>query len=188
MQKTFFLPFILAAITVVSFFIKPTIVVGQIEPPNYNFSLDTLGDFYPGKKLEAIKQKYGKGEVEFDKGTAKIYKFYVSHVRYKFPVFVNIFQGESVAFFARLPSYFLHDVFHQSLINRYGKQDEYSKVGNSANYTWMNKNNLKLIYQGQCTLTCFPMYLSGEMVSPPQGYPGTTDIMKEFGIQHYSNL
>lgn len=188
MQKTFFLLFLVTAIGIGTFALSPSPALGQIEPPNYNFSLDTLGDFYPGKKFEAIKQKYGKGEIEFNKGASVIYKFYVSHIRYKFPVFVNVFKGESVGFFARLPSYFLHDVFHQSLINRYGKQDEYSKVGNAANYTWNNKNNLKIIYQGQCTLTCFPMYISGEMVAPPEGYPGTTDILKEFGIQNYSSL
>lgn len=184
MQKTFFLLFLVLSVSL----LKPSEALGQIEPPNYNFSLDTLGDFYPGKKLQDIEKKYGKGEVQFDKGASKIYKFYVSHVRYRFPVFVNIFQGESVAFFARLPTYFLHDVFHQSLINRYGKQDEYSKVGNAANYTWNNKNNLKLIYQGQCTMTCFPMYLSGEMVAPPQGFPGTTDIIKNFKFEGFSNL
>lgn len=160
----------------------------QIEPPNYNFSLDTLGDFYPGKKFDDMTKKYGKGELAFDKGISRVYKFYVSHIRYKFPVFVRIFQGESVGFFARLPSYFLHDVFHQSLINRYGKQDEYSKVGNAATYIWNNEKNLKFVYQGQCTLTCFPMYLSGEMVDPPKGFPGATDLFQEFKVEGYTSL
>lgn len=180
MQKTFFL------LLLISLF--PTKSFGQIEPPNYNFSLDTLGDFYPGKKFEGMKIKYGQGELEFDRGPSKIYKFYITHIRYKFPIFVKIYQGESVGFFARLPSYFLHYVFHQSLINRYGKQDEYSKVGNAANYTWSNEKNLKLIYQGQCVLTCFPMYLSGEMVNPPKGFPGTTDILQEFKVEGFTNI
>lgn len=186
MQKTFFLP-ILAFLTL-STLLRPTTTFGQIEPPNYNFSLDTMADFYPGKKLADMRTKYGKGEIEFDKGAAKVHKFYVAHIRYKFPVFVNIFQGESVGFFARLPSYFLHDVFHQSLINRYGKQDEYSKVDNAATYIWKNENNIKFTYQGQCTLTCFPMYLAGEMVEPPQGFPGTTDIMQNFKVEGFTNL
>ncbi|MCR9203183.1 MAG: hypothetical protein NXH75_01295 [Halobacteriovoraceae bacterium] len=180
MRNTFFLPLILAL-----FFLSE--VYGQIEPPNYNFSLNTLADFYPGKKFEEMKTKYGKPELSLNKGTP-IYKFYVAHIRYKFPVFVRIYKGESVGFFARLPSYFLHDVFHQSLINRYGKQDEYSKVGNSAVYIWNDEKNIKFIYQGQCTLNCFPMYLSGEMVQPPTNYPGTTDVLQEFKVEGFTTF
>jgi len=175
MLKYFFLYlFILLAI------IQP--VSSQIEPPNYDFSLDTLADFYPGKKFNDMEKKYGKGELTL-KETIPIYKFYVAHIRYKFPVFVRIFNGESVSFFARLPSYFLHDVFHQSLINRYGKQDEYTKIENMAVYLWKNKDNIKFIYQGQCTLNCFPMYITGEMVQPPENFPGTTGILQSFKVR-----
>lgn len=180
MRKTFFLPWIFTLLFVFE-------VQGEIEPPNYNFSLDTLADFYPGKKFEEIKKKYGKPELAINKGVP-IYQFYVSHLRYKFPVYVRIYNNESVGFFARLPSYFLHDVFHQSLINRYGKQDEYSKVGNAAVYIWNNEKNIKFIYQGQCTLNCFPMYLSGEMVTPPANYPGTTDIIQEFKVDGHTTI
>lgn len=174
MQKTFFLLILL----------WPTITIthAEIEPPNYNFSLDTLSNFYPGKTLDSIKGKYKKVSLEFDKGNSKIYKTYVSHIRYKFPVFFRVYEEKSVAMFARLPSYFLHDVFHQSLINRYGKQDQYNKVGNAATYIWDNKDNLKITYQGQCTITCFPMYIAIEMVKPPESFPGSTSILKELAL------
>lgn len=180
MRKIFFLPWLFLLLL-------PTEVAGQIEPPNYNFSLDTLADFYPGKKFEEIKKKYGEPQMKMERATP-IYMFYVAHIRYKFPVYVRIFNGESVGFLARLPAYFLHDVFHQSLINRYGKQDEYSKSDNAAIYIWNNKNNMKFIYQGQCTLNCFPMYLSGEMVQPPANFPGTTDILQEFSVEGYTQI
>jgi hypothetical protein len=179
MQKTIFL--------ITYFLLFLTNSFAQVEPPNYNFSLDTLSLFYPGAKLAPLQKKWGKPELAFDEGSSKIYKFYVSHVRYKFPVFVHIFQGESIAFFARLPSYFLHNIFHQSLINRFGKQDEYSKVGNAGVYIWNNKKDIKFIYQGQCTLTCFPMYLSGVGLKLPQGFSGPASLMDHFSVSKTVN-
>ena len=102
--------------------------------------LDTLKKFYPGTELSAIQKEFGKGETISSGGAAKSYKFYVAQLRYKFPVFVTVSQNKVVDFFARLPTYFLHDIFHQSLINRYGKQDEYSKVKRNGLYIWNNEN------------------------------------------------
>ena len=48
-----------------------------------------------------------------DLGEVRIYRFYVDQIRYKFPVFVQLDQGKALDFYAKLPSYFLHDVFHQ---------------------------------------------------------------------------
>jgi hypothetical protein len=175
MQKTFFL-----LIFLITFSSSVTDTFAQVEPPNYNFSLDTLSLFFPGAKLAPIQKKWGKGELAFDKGSSKVYKFYVAHIRYKFPVFVHIYKNESISFYARLPSYFLHNIFHQSLINRLGKQDEYSKVGNAGVYIWNNKENIKYIYQGQCTLTCFPMYLSGVSLKLPNGFSGQASLMDQF--------
>ncbi|MEC7277450.1 MAG: hypothetical protein VXV96_14115 [Bdellovibrionota bacterium] len=179
MQKPFFLPFFLKTLLFLTIAVGMNPALSEVEPPNYNFSLDTLKDFYPGKTLGKIKTKYKNVTLEFDKGASKIYKTYITHIRYKFPIYFRIFEDKTVSLFARLPSYFLHDVFHQSLINRYQKQDEYNKVGNTAVYIWKDKENLKLTYQGQCTITCFPMYLSVEMVKAPEGFPGETGILGE---------
>jgi hypothetical protein len=143
----------------------------KVEPQNYNFSLDALSLFHPGKEFKAIEAKYGKGEEYGKVGQIKIYKFYVAQIRYKFPVLVQVFEGKVLDFFARLPSYFSHDLYHQSLINRYGKQDLYKKSENSAVYIWNNKGGFRHIYSGTCTITCFPMYYSGIPVDT-QGLPG----------------
>lgn len=136
-------------------------VHSKVDPPNYNFSLDSLAIFYPGKKLADIpKEKFGTGESVIKEGEKVITKFYVAHIRYKFPIFVQTINGEIVDFMARLPSYFLHDVFHQSLINRYGKQDQYFKQHSNAVYIWNNKDSIRFTYEGACTINCFPIYLS----------------------------
>jgi hypothetical protein len=72
-------------------------------------------------------------------------------------VIVQSQEGKILDMFAKLPSYFLHDVFHQSLINRFGKQDEYKKYGEEAIYKW-TKSPLTHVYSGACTITCFPIF------------------------------
>lgn len=133
----------------------------KVDPPNYNFSLDTLADFKPGADLESIEKKHGKSTFVTENKGMKIYKFYVSHIRYKFPVFVQINNNQVVDYLAKLPSYFLHDVFHQSMINRFGKQDLYFKKESNAVYVWNDKDGIKYTYEGACTITCFPVYISG---------------------------
>ena len=129
----------------------------KVEAPNYNFSLDTLNDFFPAKQTVDLDKKYGKAEVMSNEAGVQTLKYYVAHIRYKFPVIVQARDGVVLDFFARLPQYFLHDVFFQSLINRLGKQTTYKKVGEEAFYTWDTKS-LKHIYSAGCTITCFPIF------------------------------
>jgi hypothetical protein len=129
----------------------------KVEAPNYNFSLDTLADFFPDKTIAGLEAKYGKGESMGSKGGVETSKYYVAQIRYKFPVIVQSREGVIIDFFARLPSYFLHDLFFQSLVNRYGKQSTYKKTGEEANYTWVQQP-LKHIYNAACTITCFPVF------------------------------
>jgi hypothetical protein len=147
---------------------KETVPPGKEKIPNYNFSLDSLKIFFPNNKLDDIEKKSGKGLLVKENGGFIIKKYFVSHIRYKFPVFVQYENNQSLDFFARLPTYFLHDIFHQSLINRYGPQNQFLKLENSSLYVWKNINGLKLIYNGSCTITCFPQYLFGSKAIPPK--------------------
>jgi hypothetical protein len=151
-------------------------VLAKVASPNYNFSLDAFSFFMPGNSLADIEKKYGKVEVFEKKSSSTVYRYYVAHIRYKFPVFVQIVDGKSVDFFAKLPSYFLHDVFHQSLINRIGKQDIYSRKENTAIYVWKNIKNMKHTYVGACTITCFPIYYSVETAGEK---PVVTPLLEE---------
>jgi hypothetical protein len=138
----------------------------KVEAPNYNFSVDTLQDFAPGTSLDSIQNKYGKGSVERIVGGAQTIKFFISHIRYKFPVLVQVQEGKVLDMYARLPQYFLHDVFLQSLVNRIGKQTTHKKTGEHAHYVWENKEQ-RHIYDGACTITCFPIFYAVESVSSP---------------------
>lgn len=131
----------------------------KVEAPNYDFSLDTLSEFFPGKPISALETKYGKPESMSDEAGLKTLKFQVAHIRYKFPVIVQARDGLVEDFFARLPSYFLHDIFFLSLVNRYGKQSSYKKTGEEAHYVW-NAAPLKHVYSAACTITCFPIFYS----------------------------
>jgi hypothetical protein len=148
--------------------LKETVPPGKEKIPNYNFSLDSLKIFFPNNKLDDIEKKSGKGLLVKKNGGFIIKKYFVSHIRYKFPVFVQYENNRSLDFFARLPTYFLHDIFHQSLINRYGPQNQFLNLENSSLYVWQNINGLKLVYNGSCTITCFPQYLFGSKAIPPK--------------------
>jgi len=152
----------------------------KVEPANYNFSLDALKVFLPGTDYNTVVKKYGKGEV-VDGGSPIItYKYYVAQIRYKFPVYVQVFEGKVLDFFARLPTYFSHDLFHQAIINRYGKQDLYKKVEENALYTWKDEKGIRFIYSGTCTITCFPLYFSGLIKNPPAEAGGYKPLINKF--------
>ncbi|MCM2350612.1 MAG: hypothetical protein NDI69_11385 [Bacteriovoracaceae bacterium] len=129
----------------------------KVEAPNYNFSLDAFNDFFPDRPVTELDKKYGKGEEMNDEDSVKTLKYYVAHMRYKFPVLVQVQDGKILDFHARLPHYFLHDIFFQSLVNRLGKQTTYKRTGEEAYYTWDAKP-LKHIYSAACTITCFPIF------------------------------
>jgi hypothetical protein len=150
----------------------------KVEAPNYNFSLDTLADFFPEKKIDEIEKKYGKAEVMSTKNGTVTQKYYVAHIRYKFPVIVQTKEGKVLDFFAKLPSYFLHDIFFQSLVNRIGKQNSYKKVGEEAVYQW-EKDNLKHVYSAACTITCFPIFYTVFPTQKASGFKPLIEAMKE---------
>lgn len=132
-------------------------VDAKVKAPNYNFSIDQFEQFSPGKNLSKLIKKQ-KPKVEFQDKSFITYKFYIKHIRYKFALLVQTKDSIVTDFHARLPQYFLHDIFHQSLINRYGLQDKYKKSEESAIYKWINKNNISHVYSGACTITCFPIF------------------------------
>lgn len=130
----------------------------EIKPIDYNFTFEKFSSIMPGKKISEIDPKY-KLTLINNTNNVLLYKFEVVHQQYHFPVFVQIKNDIIIDFMARLPSYFLHDVFHQSLINRYGKQDKFTSRNNHSFYYWENKNDMNITYNGACTITCFPIFL-----------------------------
>jgi len=158
----------------------PAVISAKVDPPNYDFSLDALAVFKPDQDLETIKKKYPGGEEISSQGSVSVWRFYVAHIRYKFPVWVQLKNGKVLDSFATLPSYFLHDVFHQSIINRYGKQDSYYKKEENAVYSWEKKTDIKMVYSGSCTITCFPLYFSMIIKSPPTDMENYKPLIVQF--------
>ena len=93
---------------------KPSFGAKKGETNFYQLRLD-------GKPVVEIEvnpnSKYGKPEIMQTKGEVISLKFYVAHIRYKFPVIVQMKNGKVLDFFAKLPSYFLHDVFLHILLS-----------------------------------------------------------------------
>lgn len=162
------------------FLLIPSLLLAEVTPANYNFSLESLKVFKPGTPREAFEKVYGKGEVWKKENKTIILKYYVAQIRYKFPVFVQIFENKVVDYYARLPTYFLHDIFHQSIINRIGKQDKYYRIENNALYKWVNKKGIDYIYSGTCTITCFPIYYSEALNKPPSGMNNYKKLVDRF--------
>lgn len=154
-----------------------------VDPPNYDFSLDSLKPFHPGADFNELKKKFGKAEKVEQFGGGTIYKYYVSQIRYKFPVFIQVYGTKVTDFYARLPSYFLHNIFHQSIISRFGKQDQYFKSDRTAVYIWQKTKGLKLYYGAGCTITCFPMYFSAQHAELPDGLGGFESLISRFNTQ-----
>lgn len=153
----------------------------KVEAPNYNFSIDTLSNFFPGKKISEVPKELGEGQI-IQNGAVIKKKFYVSYLRYKFPVIISIYQETILDMYATLPSYFLHDVFHQSLINRFGKQDKFLSYNGTSLYEWNNKNSMNLVYSSTCTITCFPLYFSASITESP--YRGFTPMIESLSEGH----
>ena len=136
----------------------------QIEPPNINFSLDQIQEYKPGNdiNLEQLGQK--KAVILKNQDNLVLAKLSVTHTRYTFPLFLQTYKNKILDFYVVLPSYFLHDVFHQSIINRIGKQNRYINKDEQSVYFWDNKENINYTYSSACTITCFPIFYSAQLV------------------------
>ena len=143
----------------ISFFLF-NISEAKVTPPNYDFSLEQLQDFYPGKNLTELRQKLGNGEKLKTVGETELYRYFVDYYRYKFPVVVQVDKEKVLDMLATMPSYFLHDIFHQGLINKWGKQSIYKRHREEAYYQWNEIPDFDIAYSASCTITCFPIFLS----------------------------
>ena len=154
----------------------------RVKPPHDFFNLEQLTPFFPQNSIEAIQKKWGRGVLVKQSELTQTLRFELSHLRYQFPVMVQIHRNSQIVldFYISLPSYFLHNSFHQSLINRYGKQDHSILLDRHAHYQWKNHSGLKHAYGAACTITCFPLYYSVALAHPPielEGYQTILDTL-----------
>lgn len=145
---------------------------GEVTPPNYNFSLKKFDLFMPGSLMSDIDKVHPKKELVKKSEQFQTYKYFIEHIRYRFPILVQYHKDKVTDFYARLPTYFLHDIFHQSLINKIGKQDIYKRKEEQAIYIWKDKGKKRHYYSGSCTITCFPIFYAVKNLDQvlPQDY------------------
>ncbi|MBT3235309.1 MAG: hypothetical protein HN353_05105 [Bdellovibrionales bacterium] len=146
---------------------------GEVTAPNYYFTIKQFKPLSPGSAIAPAIKQYPDHTQLKEKGGIKLYQFNLNYQHYKFTVLVQSFDGKVLDMFARLPTYFLHDIFHQSLIDIYGKQERYFRQERSAIYIWNNENGNRHIYSGSCTITCFPDYYTIMPVAPPPAMSGS---------------
>lgn len=136
--------------------LSPYFSWSKVVPPQSAFEFQQLTDFYPGKPVQKIENEYQNEEIVLNSGQ-KILKVQILHQQYRFPIYLQIRKGLILDFYAVLPTYFLHDVFHQSIINRFGPQQKYVLINETALYKWENEDYLQ-VYSATCTITCFPLF------------------------------
>ncbi len=149
----------------------------KVDPPNYDFSVDTLAAFFPGAEIAALEGKHGKPDVLSVDGETRLLRWHVAQPRYRFPVLVQEQAGKILDMHARLPPYFLHDIFHQSLITRWGKQQTYKRVDEEAYYQWKAEGRT-LHYGASCTITCFPVWLGVVGDAVPAGFKSIREQLR----------
>lgn len=141
-----------------------TRIYAEIKPPNYDFTFASLGPFLPGGTLEKIKSdKTIQSDIFEDNGNLKILRIKLKRANYHIDVYVQTKDDKITDMFARLPQHFIHDIFLADLQKKYKKQDKYVQKDMNALYVWMNRDGNNIIYQGSCSITCFPMFV--EVVS-----------------------
>lgn len=126
----------------------------------YTLVIESLKNFSPGSAIKMIQEEYGKGREYFRDGDDSIYRFILPGKKFNVTLFVRFKGDVATALWASLPTHLQHHLFHQALIAKHGKQDRYFKKENSGVYIWERDKNTRLIYSGQCTLFCFPLYLA----------------------------
>lgn len=136
-----------------------TLIHAKITPPNYDFKFSDIENFFPTKSVEEAKKICPKFEIYEDNGDAKIYKFKLIKKDYYLDIYSQVKKDSITDSFIRMPQYFSHDLFLKELQSKWKKQDKFKRKDQSSYYVWMNKDAMNIIYQGSCSITCFPMFI-----------------------------
>lgn len=139
------------------------VIHAEITPPNYDFTLNSLENYMPGKNIEEVKKQNPKFDIFSDNGDQKTLRFKLRRSNYTLDIYTQVKKEIITDLFVRLPQHFLHDIFLADLQKKWNKQDKFVRKDKSALYVWFNRNNTNIIYHGSCSITCFPMFI--EVVS-----------------------
>ena len=151
-----------------------------VDDPIYpQFEFSQLAPFQVGKLVADIPPEYKATEINL-KNALRINQYYLTHLGYKFPIFIQYAETIILDLYVRLPSYLLHDFFHQTLINNYGMQQSYILKDSTAVYTW-DSDGVQRVYSGGCTISCFPIFYTeiNSSESRPADYRSLYQLLKE---------
>jgi hypothetical protein len=148
-----------------------SLVHAKITPPNYDFNLGVIENFFPSKTIEDIKKLNLKIETLEDNGDSKLLKTKLIKKDYVLDIYLQLKKDIIIDTYIRMPQYFNHDIFLKELQTKWKKQDKFKNKDGSSYYVWFNRDNLNILYQGSCSITCFPMFIefvkSGDKSTPP---------------------
>lgn len=136
-----------------------SLIHAEITPPNYDFKLSLIENFLPGKPSEEIKKQIPKFDTIEDNGDLKTLRFKFKKKNYTLDIYTQIKKDQIMDTYIRLPQYFNHDLFLKELQNKWKKQDKFKNKDRSSYYVWFNRENMNILYQGSCSITCFPVFV-----------------------------
>lgn len=143
----------------IALFSLVTRIDAKITPPNYDFKISMLETFFPTKSVEEIKKQIPKFDIVEDSGDQKILKFKLNKKEYILDIYVQVKKDLIIDTYIRMPQHFNHDLLLKELQEKWKKQDKFKNKDRSSLYTWFNRDRMNILYQGSCSITCFPMFL-----------------------------
>lgn len=143
--------------------------------------LEALGGLMPGTPVGDLERAHGPGAAVRDWAAdagpggdagGPVRRYGVSAPPWRLHAWVRVRGGAARDLFARLPSSVPHDPLHAALIARHGRQDRYLLTNGTAVYGWGPKEGRPSVtYAAQCTITCFPLWLSVTSAAAPAAAP-----------------
>jgi hypothetical protein len=130
-----------------------------LRPPMEAFKYEDLERFLPGTTLDTKDPKLER----LSQGPqSELYRFLIDHNHFKIPVSIQVLKDSKIIHDVvfTLPTYFLHDPFHQELIKRWGPQDRFLNKNETSVYMWKSEKGVAKIYEAGCSIVCHPISLS----------------------------
>lgn len=144
---------------IITFLLISFPILAKVDAPDYSFTFDKLAPILPGKNKKLLDKKTWPLKLINKEQMINTYEGKLHHKNYNFTFFISTENEKILELFVKLPSYFLHDLFHQSLINRFKKQNKFYNQNSRSIYIWNNTDIGKITYTANCTITCFPDFL-----------------------------
>lgn len=147
-------------LSLIILFLSVDILALEKSDSKNSFTLSDIESYLPGKNISDELKTQIKAQLIQNKNDTKLWRFFIKENTYVIALFFQEKNNLILDLYLALPSYFLHDSFHQTLINKFGKQDRFLHHNGTSVYSWINKSDIEILYSATCTITCFPIFLN----------------------------